>query len=723
MVKFLLNNKLLNVFITGCAGALIALSISVCPFTNFYIRGLDYVFSDSWMRLSASGGQVPIILVTIDDNSINHVGPWPWRRSTYGKIVDVLARSGARLVGIGLLLDRERPSDPIFARAIKRVPTVLPVYAPETGGEIHDRYGLKVRVIRQPSPILSKAAAILGHTTLVYDSDGVIRRVPAFIYDSNASFASMGIGLAALWKGINLNDLVLSHGRIRLGSLNIPLDRHGFFLIRYLGPPGSFPRVSAWDVLQGGVPQEVFSGKIVLVGVTATGISDQWTTPFARKGGMVGVEVLANITNTFLGGKIPYEISASTTSLLTIVLGLLGGIISQSIPIKWALATIFAGTPLIWLAGAVCLKFFWAIIPMTPMTISWNISIIIGIAAKAYVYRAEVKRQKDRIKKIIQVKDTSSLEDLCSIIAETAGAECVIGIFKGLEGGHRVHFAGKQGLVPFEDIDRLAGDDDLERAVTEWIRTREGRWQILPVESGPGLLGLYLLLLPVDKDIPRDRLEQARDVANGTALILEHRMLLEKIEKEYMGTLDILLDALARKAPGLLEHSRHVAEIARGIAIRMGIGQDEVDLIYKAGLLHDIGLTGVPDMVLMKQDALSAEERIWIESHPVIGAEMVSKAPQLAACAPLIRQHHERYDGKGYPDGLAQEEISLGGRILAVAEAFVSIMEKEIQASPDAEIEDLKEHAMSEVQRRAGSQFDATVVKIILEMKNSILCG
>ncbi len=708
---------------SGSAGALIALFLSVCPVTDSYVKGLDYVFSDSWTRLAPSGGQAPIIIVAIDDNSIDHVGPWPWKRSTYGRLVDVLANSGARLVGIDLLLDRKRPSDPILAQAMKQVPTALPVYTPETGGRKHNRYGLQVESIRLPSYLLSKAAAALGHATLVYDSDGIIRRIPAFIYDSHASFASLGIELAALWNRLKPNDLVLSQGCIRLGTLNISLDSHGFFLIRYLGPPGSFPRVSAWDVLQGRVPPEIFSGKMALVGVTATGISDRWTTPFARKGGMAGVEVMANVTSTLIGREIPGELPASATLLLTIVLGLLGGILSQIIPLKWALALVFASTPFLWLIGAACMKFLLAVIPMTPMAITWNTSIIMGMAARAYGYRAELKLQRDRIRKITQMKDTSSMEDLCSIVAETAGAQCVIGIFKGLEGERRVHYAGKPGLIPIEDIEMLVEGNDLESAAKEWVRTREGRWHIIPVDSGPDRPGLYLLLSPVDKDIPRDRLEQARDVARGSALILEHRMLLEKIQRECMGTLDILLDTLSRKAPGLLEHSRQVAEIAREIALRMGLDEDKVELIYKAGLLHDIGLIGVPDTVLMKQDALSPEERIWIESHPVTGAEMVSKAPQLAACAPLIRQHHERYDGKGYPDGLAQEEISLGGRILAVAEAFVSIMEKKIQANPDAEIEDLKEQAISEIQQRAGSQFDATVVKTIVEMKNSILSG
>ncbi len=717
MAKFLLTNKSWKVFITGGAGALIALFLSICPITESYIKGLNYVFSDSWTRFATSWEQAPIILVAIDDNSINQVGPWPWNRSTYGRLVDALAGLGVRLVGIDLLLDRQRPSDPILAQAMKRVPTALPVFTPETGGRNHERYGLKVDSIRLPSPLLSNAAAILGHTTLVYDSDGIIRRVPAFIYDSNASFASMGIGLAALWNGIKPSDLVLSHGCIRLGSLNIPLDRHGFFLIRYLGPPGSFPRVSAWDVLQDRVPPEIFFGKIALVGATATGISDQWTTPFARKGGMAGVEVMANVTSTLIGGEIPYELSACATVLLTIVLGLLGGITSQSIPLKLAIAPIFAGILVLWLTGAACMKFFLAVMPVAPLAISWNISIIIGMAAKAYGYRAEVKRQRDRIKKITQMKDTSSMEDLCSIVAETAGAQCVIGLFKGPEGRHHVHFAGKPGLIPNEDIEMLAEGSDLGRIAKEWIRTREDRWHILPVDSGPDRIGLYLLLSPSHKDIPKDRLEQARDVARGSALILEHRRLLEKIQKECMGTLNVLLDTLGKKSPRLLEHSRQVAEIAREIALRLGVGQDKVELIYKAGLLHDIGLIGVPDTVLMKQDALSPEERIWIESHPITGAEMVLKAPQLAACAPLIRQHHERYDGKGYPDGLAQEEISLGGRILAVAEAFVSIIEKKIQVNPDAEIEELKEQALSEIQQRAGSQFDATVVKTMVKIK------
>jgi HD-GYP domain-containing protein (c-di-GMP phosphodiesterase class II) len=124
-----------------------------------------------------------------------------------------------------------------------------------------------------------------------------------------------------------------------------------------------------------------------------------------------------------------------------------------------------------------------------------------------------------------------------------------------------------------------------------------------------------------------------------------------------------------------------------------------------AGRLHDIGKVVVPEAVLLKDGPLTEGEWALIRMHPAVGADVVEKVPALRALAPMIRGHHERWDGKGYPDGLAGDQIPLGGRILAVADAYVTMtVGRPYRPAFHAS------WALEELRRGSGSQFDPAVV-------------
>ena len=148
------------------------------------------------------------------------------------------------------------------------------------------------------------------------------------------------------------------------------------------------------------------------------------------------------------------------------------------------------------------------------------------------------------------------------------------------------------------------------------------------------------------------------------------RRLYHQLQRAIGQSLLGLANALEAKDPYTRGHSERVAALSRRVASALGLTSAVVDLVGQAGLLHDIGKIGVPEAILRKPGPLSAEEWESMRAHPVIGAQIVAPFEFFAGVARVIRHHHERWNGSGYPDGLARETIPLEARIVAVADVF-----------------------------------------------------
>ena len=162
------------------------------------------------------------------------------------------------------------------------------------------------------------------------------------------------------------------------------------------------------------------------------------------------------------------------------------------------------------------------------------------------------------------------------------------------------------------------------------------------------------------------------------------------------------LERKTRAGPGQMARS---AWYAAKVAAEMGVGVQEQELIEKAALLHDVGKLAVPDEILQKPGSLSQREKMQVQVHPLIGAKIVSRLPQLSGAASIIAHHHEHFDGSGYPDGLAGDAIPLGSRIILVSDAFDAMTTYRSYKS----VISLQE-ALRELHRCSGQQFDRRVV-------------
>ena len=171
-----------------------------------------------------------------------------------------------------------------------------------------------------------------------------------------------------------------------------------------------------------------------------------------------------------------------------------------------------------------------------------------------------------------------------------------------------------------------------------------------------------------------------------------------------------LAAAVEAKDPYTEAHTLRVAERARRIGARMGLSAEEQDVLYRGGIIHDIGKIGVPDSILLKPGQLDYEERVKMNLHPIIGDNIVAPLQSSADLRPVIRHHHERYDGTGYPDRLASDQIPLLARIVSVCDAYDALVS-------DRPYRDHLSHedAVAVLQNGAGKQWDPQIVKLVVD--------
>jgi len=174
---------------------------------------------------------------------------------------------------------------------------------------------------------------------------------------------------------------------------------------------------------------------------------------------------------------------------------------------------------------------------------------------------------------------------------------------------------------------------------------------------------------------------------------------------------DALLQVITEQNHWLDEHVERVAELAGAVSEALGEPEHEVSLVRLAARLHDVGKTAIPAAIRDKPGALDEQEWEFMRRHPLIGERIVRAAPALASTAPLIRSSYERIDGRGYPDGLAGQEIPLGARIIAVCDAFDAMTSQRPYRGQTG-----VGPALEELKRQAGIQFDADVVEAFCKL-------
>lgn len=193
--------------------------------------------------------------------------------------------------------------------------------------------------------------------------------------------------------------------------------------------------------------------------------------------------------------------------------------------------------------------------------------------------------------------------------------------------------------------------------------------------------------------------------------LLSMRLRNEEKQNLINNTINSLVHTLEAKDKYTEGHSRRVADTALAVAKRLGLNARDQEELHLAGLFHDIGKIGIQESVLHKEGRLTAEEYDIIKEHVVIGVKILEQIPQFHRITKIVRHHHEFFDGNGYPDGLAGADIPIGGRILAICDAYDAMTSDRPyrRALSDAD-------ACRILSRNAGRQFDPDIVEIFLRV-------
>lgn len=216
-----------------------------------------------------------------------------------------------------------------------------------------------------------------------------------------------------------------------------------------------------------------------------------------------------------------------------------------------------------------------------------------------------------------------------------------------------------------------------------------------------------------DKKFTDAEIQLLKQVAAETSIGIENARLYKKLHEIYLSTVRALTEAIDAKDHYTRAHSEHVVNYAVAIAEEMGLPLLEKDMIREAAQLHDLGKIGIHDYILTKSGELTPQEWEEIKLHALKAVEMLQSLNLRKKVAEIIKQHHERYDGKGYPFRYKAEEIELGARIMAVADAYDAMVTKRPYRQAYS-----SETAIKELKKNSGTQFDPHVVEVFLRVLN-----
>ena len=290
-----------------------------------------------------------------------------------------------------------------------------------------------------------------------------------------------------------------------------------------------------------------------------------------------------------------------------------------------------------------------------------------------------------------------------------------------LSGGERrpdlilldIHMPGMDGFEALSRIRQIPGLDFIpvvfltadEDSETEVRGLKAGALDFIKKPFVPEVF-LARVRMVIDYNRLHHDLEQ--QVREKTRDVIEKQEQLSRLSINVVEALAAAIDAKDTYTNG---HSGRVAEYSREIARRYGYSDSRQEQIYMMGLLHDVGKIGIPDAVINKPGRLTDEEFATIKTHPVIGSRILSKATEMPELTVGARWHHERFDGAGYPDGLAGSAIQEAARIIAVADAYDAMTSR--RSYRDALPQEV---VRKEIEKGVGTQFDPVFAGIMLQM-------
>jgi HD-GYP domain-containing protein (c-di-GMP phosphodiesterase class II)/CHASE2 domain-containing sensor protein len=747
-----------------------------------------------------------IAIIGITDEDMKLLGRWPWPRNRYAETLDYLKDGGASVVAFDMFFDLpdvENPkNDKILSDSAKDAGMVIfPVWSATSNlFGIRPVDGLYKGRLNENIEIIAEAAEGVGHLNVFYDNDGVARRTPIQIADSDGRrrFVPLSLAIFLKLKGINREMALYPGHSLKIGDFNIPLDSKSCIPINYInfekqihihqsanikwlekiGQEKPITLYSFSDVSprnENRIPAVKFKDKLVLIGIATPGSEqDVHVTPFGRK---FGIFIQANLLYNFLTGRLISIPGNLYTILIFTGLSVIFGILIFRIHIRGSAYLLLAGGLLllfiiisvIMFTGLILLQRFNIMIDIIPFVImsfmltGTCLTVNLSSASSESAMRdlqlnlllevGEITTSKDESKHY-SLKCFHEDIDITSALAIPSKPPVEL-----LEPIKRITHCEATALYILDDetkdfaytastdLDRIKVDSQrIAGVVNKWIQSDAKPVWIDNVSRHPdlsltnnnsvhsflavplivkkqtiGILYLYNKLASKISPFAEFTSEELRLISSFThqlAIAIEnHRLYIDihNIFLDYIKSIAAALDARDTYTHG---HSRRVAEFSIGIGKELGLSEGELEFLELSATVHDIGKIGISESILNKPDRLTDEEFEIIKSHVVKGSKILEPMSRLRALMPGVRHHHERYDGKGYPDGLKGDGIHLVARIISIADTFDAMTSDRVYRKSMSQ-----EAAVKEIEKGAGTQFDHELVTAFVSvMQKSAEC-
>lgn len=249
------------------------------------------------------------------------------------------------------------------------------------------------------------------------------------------------------------------------------------------------------------------------------------------------------------------------------------------------------------------------------------------------------------------------------------------------------------------------------KAIASCMRMSGHPLLVVPVFSNLALAAIAIIRWSTTIELTPEDCAIARQLADQAGIALANANTLSQLDRHNWGTMHALARAVDANSPWTAGHSERVTRLTMAIADHLHLSRQDMENLHRAALLHDVGKLGIPPSILDKPGKLTDDEFEIIKSHPAKGATILEPIKSYAELIPIVRQHHERFDGKGYPFGLGGEAICQGARILAVADAFDAMVSDRPYRKGWSE-----ERAITLIREGSGSQFNPRVVETFLRI-------
>lgn len=660
------------------------------------------VFDRNMSSLSELSPGSGIVIIAAGERSLDSLGRWPWSRGVHARL---LGRIGdARVVLLDILFPEE--SDPVEDSVLAEVVrmtgnTVLAMHF------VSDSSGKDIAVF--PCVSLLSASGNIGFTNVSPDIDGLFRYYTPFRKSGSSYVPSLSVAALPLVLG-ERPKLESSRGGnlvLHTGVSSVPVDSSGRLWVRFRGEP--FPEYEFVDVLEGRVPADVFRDKIVLVGATAAGVEDFLMVPLPDGiEAIPGVRFHAEALNTMLQGGVPVRAGPLLDGITAFFLSLAGSLAAWHFRPRKGM--ILAALLLFFMLVSTHLVFVyhgWWISLITPV-----LSLAISFSALLYV-RFRILHRDWEIK-------TLSIGSIYRLMLTGMDSGADFGEYLGKIWPSVERDLGMKllapSMTPAEAVAATGVESGSEMKPGEILVSRSARQK--PVnrmlvqtmrDSGTG--NPSYTLVGWDREIPEEQVKSVAVWITSSSWFYSVLRESERNRRLLLDTIKAMIAALDAKDPATAGHSERVAELSSSVAKKLGLDDDLVDAVYLGSVIHDVGKIGIPDSILGKEGPLSDEEYRVVREHPSIGGRILETVSLPEAALRAVRNHHERLDGSGYPQGLSGGEIDMASRIVSAADVFDALLSDR----PYRKSWTVKE-ACAHMKALAGKEFDEAVVEALLEV-------